>query len=166
MNSMISSYSVASMASTAQDTDSPTLPAAHISSLATSKTASIGSKNYLKLGAPPKKNPRRAMHRVTSVGLGITIREDAIDEGKENDSPKQNVLTTDAQGLREGRRSSGNQGRDAALGKPKLGPVSELVAEHTRQADRKSAESLGLYDKDGFLRSSPERDVPKRSLRM
>jgi hypothetical protein len=100
--------------------------------------------------------------------LGVEIREDDIDEGKENQEP-----TPVSSGLRETRKS-GNMGRDTrdlsrGSSKSKLGTVSELIADSKRESKRKSVESVGLYDKDGFLNSSPDasgREAKGRCLRM
>ncbi|CAM1508017.1 Fc.00g048650.m01.CDS01 [Cosmosporella sp. VM-42] len=163
MNSMISSYSLASVASVPSETESPTLTGLRGGDIATaSKSGSIGRQNYLNLGTSAKRHSRgRSINR---VGLGIEIREDESDEGKENHSLDQK--TPRAQGLREGRRSIGNQARDSLVGKVKLGPVSELVARHKREENRQSVQSLGLYDKDGFLKSSPDGEATGRCLRM
>ena len=160
MNSMLSSYSVASITSTVQDdADSPTLAALRGGGFVTASTRS-SRHNYLNLGtSPPKlRVPRvRSSARVNHSDLGIEIREDDLDESSPDEDA--NMMTPRAnnrQGLREGRRSSGNQGRGSMVGEnAKLETVGELKAELQKEAKRKSAESMGLYDAEGFLRSSP-----------
>ncbi|KAF4995150.1 hypothetical protein FGRMN_5288 [Fusarium graminum] len=185
MNSMVSSYSTTSLASTVNEPDSPTLPMLNLTSSfsqrgtnpATPRT-STGRQNYLNLGSPNKSSPGSAVPPVPTrqlpqsrsgrSNLGVEIREDDIEEGKENQEP-----LSLSSGLRETRRNVnlGRDTRDLSRGssKTKLGTVSELVAESKRESKRRSAESTGLYDKDGFLKSSPiasARETKGRSLRM
>lgn len=157
MNSMVSSYSVTSLTSTVPtENDSPTLPILRGGGFATASTRS-SRHNYLNLGTSPPKlrvSRVRSSARSNHPGLGIEIREDELDESPPNPSSSSIPMARRdlPQGLREGRRSSGNQGRASMVeGRPKLGTVGELRAE----MQRKSAESVGLYDKEGFLRSSP-----------
>ncbi|KAM5344974.1 hypothetical protein ACJ41O_010836 [Fusarium nematophilum] len=198
MNSMISSYSSTSMASSSfNEPDSPTLPVL-TSNFSRARTISnprmstaSGRQNYLNMGSP-KKNasgsvsvppvPTRPLppSRSSRSNLGVEIREDDIEDAKENGPelkmPRLEVAT--ATGLRETQRS-GNLGRDTrdsllttrTTGKTKLGAVSELVVVESRGVvQRQSAESIGLYDKDGFLKSSPPdmagREAKGRCLRM
>ncbi|KAM0223348.1 hypothetical protein ACHAQD_003540 [Fusarium lateritium] len=186
MNSMVSSYSTNSLASSVNEPDSPTLPMLNLTSSfsrrganpATPRTSTSGRQNYLNLASPNKSTsgsvvppmPTRPLPQSRSgrSNLGVEIREDDIDVGKENQEP-----LSLSSGLRETRRGM-NQGwdtRDSSRGssKTKLGTVSELVAESKRESKRMSVESTGLYDKDGFLRSSPiaaARETKGRSLRM
>lgn len=159
MNSMVSSYSVTSMASTVPtENDSPTLPALRGGGFATTSTRS-SRHNYLNLGtSPPKLRVKRVRSsaRGNHPDLGIEIREDEMDDSPPEQSsssiPMPRRELPQPQGLREGRRSSGNQGRASMLEtRFRLGAVGEME----REGKRKSAESLGLYDKEGFLRSSP-----------
>lgn len=182
MNSMVSSYSGNSLGSTVNEPDSPTLPMLNLTSSfsrrtinpVTPRASTSGRQNYLNLGSPNKNSsgsvvppmPTRPLpqSRSNRSNLGIEIREDDIDEGKENQEP-----SSTSSGLRETRRSA-NMGRDArnlsqALSKTKLGTVSELIAESKRDSKRKSVDSIGLYDADGFLKSSPV-DAKGRCLRM
>ncbi|RGP78003.1 hypothetical protein FLONG3_3838 [Fusarium longipes] len=186
MNSMISSYSANSLGSSTNEPDSPTLPMLNLTSSfsrrhtspATPRASASGRQNYLNLGSPNKNGsgsvatpmPTRPLpsSRSTRSNLGVEIREDDIDEGKENQEP-----TPVSSGLRETRKS-GNMGRDTrdvsrGSSKSKLGTVSELIAESKRESMRKSVESVGLYDKDGFLDSSPDtagREAKGGCLRM
>ncbi|KAF9774916.1 hypothetical protein IL306_007039 [Fusarium sp. DS 682] len=182
MNSMVSSYSGNSLGSSVNEPDSPTLPMLNLTSSfsrrtinpVTPRASTSGRQNYLNLGSPNKNSsgsvvppmPTRALPQSCSVrsNLGVEIREDDIDEGKENQEP-----ASTSSGLRETRRSA-NMGRDSrdlsrAPSKSKLGTVSELIAESKRDSKRKSVESIGLYDADGFLKSSPV-DTKGRCLRM
>jgi hypothetical protein len=182
MNSMVSSYSGNSLASSVNEPDSPTLPMLNLTSSfsrrtinpVTPRVSMSGRQNYLNLGSPNKNSsgsvvppmPTRPLpqSRSNRSNLGVEIREDDIDEGKENQEP-----SSTSSGLRETRRST-NMGRDTrdlsrASSKTKLGTVSELIAESKRDSKRKSVESIGLYDADGFLKSSPV-DAKGRCLRM
>ncbi|KAJ4322224.1 hypothetical protein N0V84_004938 [Fusarium piperis] len=182
MNSMVSSYSATSMASSHNEPDSPTLPNPLNSTFSRGRLTSnprmstSGRQNYLNLGSPRKSlsgavsaaTPTRPIppSKSSRSNLGVEIREDEVDAGKENQGPELKVPRLDvATGLRETRRS-GNLGRDTrdsilttrATGKTKLGALSK------REVQRQSVESLGLYDKDGFLKASPENKG--RCLRM
>lgn len=179
MNSMVSSYSVASIASTrGGDNDSPTLPALRGGGFSPnrshSKIGKIGRKNYLNVGggiggssspAPSKKRSTRgSTRRSNATGLGIEVREVNEDEdaGKENQSRDLKIPRIEiTSGLRIDVSRQPSKG-----GRPKRNPVDDLVAEHRRHAHRDSMDSLGLYDKDGFLMSSPEREARGRCLRM
>ncbi|KAM0561684.1 hypothetical protein ACHAPJ_002853 [Fusarium lateritium] len=186
MNSVVSSYSANSLASSINEPDSPTLPTLNLTSSfsrsrvnpVTPRLSMSGRQNYLNLGSPNKSSPASAVppmptrplppSRSTRSNLGVEIREDDFEDGKENHEPP-----SLSSGLRETRRS-GNMGRDArdlslAPSKSKLGTVSELIAEGKRESKRKSVESVGLYDKEGFLKSSPDtsgREAKGRCLRM
>jgi hypothetical protein len=49
----------------------------------------------------------------------------------------------------------------------KLTPVEQFIAAEQREDfHRASIDSLGLYDNQGFLLSSPERDAKRRGLRV
>ncbi|KAM6512408.1 hypothetical protein FSOLCH5_010122 [Fusarium solani] len=182
MNSMVSSYSATSMASSYNEPDSPTLPNPLNSTFSRGRLTSnprvstSGRQNYLNLGSPRKSlsgavsaaTPTRPIppSKSSRSNLGVEIREDEADAGKENQGPELKVPRLDvATGLRETRRS-GNLGRDTrdsilttrATGKTKVGALSK------KEAQRQSVESLGLYDKDGFLKASPENKG--RCLRM
>ncbi|KAL4722847.1 hypothetical protein ACLX1H_010085 [Fusarium chlamydosporum] len=179
MNSIVSSYSANSLGSSTNEPDSPTLPMLNLTSSFTRRgtgpatpRTSTGRQNYLNLGSPNKSTPgsvatpmpSRSLppSRSTRSNLGVEIREDDIEEGKENQEP-----TPLSSGLREARKNV-NMGRDSrdlsrASGKAKLGIVTELVAGNKLENKRKSVESVGLYDKDGFLASSP--DAPGREAK-
>ncbi|SCO82285.1 uncharacterized protein FRV6_06498 [Fusarium oxysporum] len=182
MNSMVSSYSGNSLGSSVNEPDSPTLPMLNLTSSfsrrtinpVTPRASMSGRQNYLNLGSPNKNSsgsvvppmPTRPLpqSRSNRSNLGVEIREDDIDEGKENQEP-----SSTSSGLGETRRSA-NMGRDTrdlsrAPSKTKLGTVSELIAESKRDSKRKSVDSIGLYDADGFLKSSPV-DAKGRCLRM
>ncbi|KAM0240416.1 hypothetical protein ACHAPO_002314 [Fusarium lateritium] len=188
MNSMVSSYSGQSLGSSTNEPDSPTLPVLNLTSSfsrrhtspATPRGSTSGRQNYLNLGSPNKNSsgsvatpmPIRPLpaSRSARSNLGVEIREDDIEDGKENQEP-----TPVSSGLRETRRNvnvnMGRDSRDLSRGssKSKLGTVSELIADNKRESKRKSVESVGLYDKDGFLNSSPDasgRETKGRCLRM
>ncbi|KAK7432440.1 hypothetical protein QQZ08_001005 [Neonectria magnoliae] len=162
MNSMVSSYSVASVASSLYSKgDSPTLPELRNSPpRSSSRTNNMGRQKYLSLGiSPPKKNAGAGRPLLTSRGsLGVRFCEDDFDGGKENVGPDFRSPRLDVSipsgGLREARRSS-NLGRDSLITSlSKLGTVDELGID---QHHRGSVESIGMYDNEGFLKSSPER---------
>ncbi|EHK41871.1 hypothetical protein TRIATDRAFT_322024 [Trichoderma atroviride IMI 206040] len=192
MNSMISTYSVASLASTvAGEGDSPTLPASLSSSgagLTASRsirigTASIGSRHYLNIGSETRRSmivtgsrrygPRRSLHRRAetyhygkeNLGLGLRlscIMDETID-----------VVTQDVVAQEEGDAIDGDnlveiiEGIPSVVLSQKLTPVEQLIAAEQRQNfHRASMDSLELYDNDGFLLSSPERDAKRRGVRV
>ncbi|PNP53471.1 hypothetical protein THARTR1_06165 [Trichoderma harzianum] len=190
MNSVLSTYSVASLASTvAGEGDSPTLPASLSTSgsgaLAKSRsirfsTANIGSKHYLNVGntksmVTSRYSTRGARHRHLETchygndfqGLGLRlscILDEALDP-----EPQVQVQQRQTQSLNLGYNKPSVEiieGISPKMLKPKISPVEELIeAEQQLDLRRMSIESLGLYDKDGFLLSSPERDAKKKRLR-
>ncbi|KAK4067020.1 uncharacterized protein Triagg1_8020 [Trichoderma aggressivum f. europaeum] len=188
MNSVLSTYSVASLASTvAGDGDSPTLPASLSSSgsgaLAKSRSvrfssANIGSKHYLNVGntksmVTSRYSTRGTRHRRSETcyygkdfqGLGLRL-SCILDEALDSDPQQQQRQT---QSLNLGYNKPGVEiieGISPKVLKQKFGPVEELIeAEEQLNLRRLSIESLGLYDKDGFLLSSPERDAKKKRIR-
>ncbi|KAH7165786.1 hypothetical protein EDB81DRAFT_638987 [Dactylonectria macrodidyma] len=183
MNSMISSYSVASMTSSAYEPESPTLPTLRGGgcppSRPNSKADTIARKSYLSLGTPPKcegkTGVRSSSGRLLSAshtfrgGLAVEIREDDLDEvheihDKDLKTPRVDVSNPTG-ALREARRAS-NQGRESLhTSMLKLG----TVAEHHHDMGRVSPDSSGEYDEDGFLKGSPEvseKDLKGLYLRM
>lgn len=183
MNSVLSTYSVASLASTvAGEGDSPTIPVSLSSGgLTQSRSvlfgpASIGSRHYLNVGntrsvasgGSHRYGPRGSRHRRAetchygkdSQGLGLRL-SCILDE----------ALDIDMQRHTQSLHLVGERGMEIIEGIPprvlnqKFGPVEELIAAE-QNLHRASVESLGLYDKDGFLLSSPERDAKRRGLRI
>jgi hypothetical protein len=77
---------------------------------------------------------------------------------KENRKPGTQAMTP---GLRES-GSGGNVSRESSQTRrgAKMGLANGVERENGKQSGRKrdSMESLGLYDADGFLRYSPDRD--------
>ncbi|KAM0452228.1 hypothetical protein ACHAPV_008746 [Trichoderma viride] len=190
MNSMISTYSVASLNPTVAEGDSPTLPTSLSGSLTASRsirfgTASIGSRNYLNIGSETRRSmivtgsrrygPRRSLHRRAEtyhygkedLGLGLGLRLSCImDETID-------VVTQDVVAQEEEDATNGDNLVEIIEGIPsvvlsrKLTPVEQLIAAEQRQNfPRASLDSLGLYDNDGFLLSSPERDAKRRGVRV
>ncbi|PON26884.1 hypothetical protein TGAM01_v204385 [Trichoderma gamsii] len=195
MNSMISTYSVASLASTvAGEGDSPTLPASLSGSgtgLTASRsirfgTASIGSRHYLNIGNNTRRSmvvagsnnrygPRRSLHRRAktyhygkeNLGLGLGLRlscimdetidvvtQDVVAQEEEEDAIDGDDLVEIIEGI------------PSVVLRQKLTPVEQLIAAEQRQNfHRASIDSLGLYDNDGFLLSSPDRDAKRRGVR-
>ncbi|KAL6875498.1 hypothetical protein HDV57DRAFT_503308 [Trichoderma longibrachiatum] len=192
MNSVLSTYSVASIASTVAEGDSPTLPASLSGSgsgLAKSRSvlfgpASIGSRHYLNVGntrslassGSRRFGARGSRHRRAEtcyygkdsssqgLGVGLGLRLACIvDEPVDVDPQRrtQSLVCDPGMEILEGVVPP------RGLLSQKLGPVEELIAaEQSLDAHRASVESLGLYDKDGFLISSPERDAKRRGLRI
>ncbi|KAK0383645.1 hypothetical protein NLU13_9556 [Sarocladium strictum] len=188
MNSMISSYSAASIASTTLgEMESAAIPALRGGGFSPSRSQSraslLGKKNYLSIGDHSPKKKTVSPHQRTNSKKSLKATEDNSPE-KENKghgikvSRKTENGSTDSpnSGLREAKCSSGPRSRAvsrensaSARGSPvsrkekkRLNPVDELVSEDKRLS-RVSVDSLGLYDKDGFLVGSPERE---KCLRM
>ncbi|KAL6879067.1 hypothetical protein J3F83DRAFT_724944 [Trichoderma novae-zelandiae] len=187
MNSVLSTYSVASMASTVAEGDSPTLPASLSGgggALAKSRSilfgpASIGSRHYLNVGntrslasgGSRRYGLRGSRHRRAETcyygkdgqGLGLRLScivDETLDVDPQRRAQSVSLVYDTGMEVIEGVPSS------RGLLSHKLGPVEELIAaEQKYDMNRASVESLGLYDKDGFLLSSPERDARRRGLR-
>ncbi|KAL7922444.1 hypothetical protein ACQKWADRAFT_292468 [Trichoderma austrokoningii] len=203
MNSMISTYSVASLASTAAgEGDSPTLPASLSGSgagLTASRsirfgTASIGSRHYLNIGSNTTRRsmivtgsrrygPRRSHHRRAEtyhygkdnlgLGLGLGLRLSCImDETidvvtREEDEEEDDDDAVDVDDVVRERALEIIEGIPSVVLSQKLTPVEQFLAAEQRQNfHRSSIDSLGLYDNDGFLLSSPERDAKRRGVRV
>ena len=219
MNSLVSSYSQASVASsTTSDVDSPTLPSltsfngggGGTGVIAPRTQKAIGSKHYLNISKGPTSSNKSApnLHKVGSGSrlptlakaesegmlkpkrpmksalrkpkLTQTPQRSPADGGKENrgvkdaktpvagPSPRVKDLRERASRESTPTGPSPKSSPASQLPKPKAGPVKTLLAhEKRRQEKRESVESLGLYDQDGFLLSSPDRDVrrPAAGLR-
>lgn len=133
----------------------------------------------------PAKNPRRSMGNVSSLVQRFTQQQREamqkdLDSGKENAGlgivrpPSRN----EGQVLQESRSLGSTPARDAQpqqqqqqqlpmLKRVKNPVIAELAAAERRKNEKRgSADTLGLYDKDGFLLPSPEREVTKKLLRM
>lgn len=189
MNSVLSTYSVASLASAiGEEGDSPTLPASLSSSgsgaLAKSRsirfsTANIGSKHYLNVGntksmVTSRYSTRGARHRRSETchygkdfqGLGLRL-SCILDEALDSEPQMQMQRQTQSLNLSYNKPSVEIiEGISPKMLKQKISPVEELIeAEPQLDLRRMSIESLGLYDNDGFLLSSPERDAKKKRLR-
>ncbi|RFU81241.1 hypothetical protein TARUN_988 [Trichoderma arundinaceum] len=187
MNSVLSTYSVASLASTvAGEGDSPTIPASLSGSgggLIKSRSVlfgpgSIGSRHYLNVGntrsmivgGSHRYGPRGSRHRRAETyhygkenqGLGLRlscIMDETLDLALQEDTQGANIVCEPPMEVIEG--------IPTGVLNHKLGPVEELIAADYRlHQHRASVESLGLYDKDGFLISSPERDAKRKGLRL
>lgn len=185
MNSMVSSYSVASGTSSVYgDPESPTLPALRgggfSPSRSKSRTDSMGRQNYLSLGSPPKteggagrplSGPRpMSGGRSSSLGRplptsrgsrgnlgGVEIREDDFEEGKENHGLDFKMPRIDVSIPNGALREAR---RSSNQGRESLlMSMSKLgtVAEHQHDMARSSVDSSGTHDEEGFLKNSPER---------
>jgi hypothetical protein len=190
MNSFVSSYSVASVASTYFSAaggggadDAATLPALRgggfSPSRSNSKNALAASRNYLGLNAPRNKGSSAQQQQQQQRQPGnstptlVVHKDQSTGTGKENENiglglssmPADRSATVEVGHVRRGQ---------ANLMVPSAGDVSRetrgLAAAATAvdPSKRESVETLGLYDSDGFLLNSPERDALGKSgqLRM
>lgn len=188
MNSVASSYSVASVASIIGDTlgESPTLHSLRGGGFPPSGTNSkneknetTGMRNYLNLGGSgqlqgkgsssgqrkeqlqqrPQQRPQQRQSRhgrnQSRSGIPICMDRKGKSDGKENHAPSQRTVRFEVpsgSGLREGR-----QGLNLV---PPLASSTRNTAGMTAaELQRASVDSVGLYDKDGFLKNSPDRDA-------
>lgn len=160
---------------------------------ATRKPVQMGSKHYLNIskgvhakshstGQPyvQPKNPRRNLGSLRQNKADSPKAVAAVaDQGKENEGVpvRRTSRSEGSPGLRDSPRGA-NQARDTAS-VPTMQPlsqpprkavrtlVSDIVARERRTEDKRtSADSLGMYDKDGFLIPSPDRETHKKTLRM
>ncbi|KAI6785021.1 uncharacterized protein J7T54_008115 [Emericellopsis cladophorae] len=177
MNSVVSSYSVASMASSCGGIDrSPTITSLRGGGFSpdrpNSKNASDGRRNYLSMGGQNSPKRNNSSHRRGQSHSGIPIRADKIQVDmsaaeKENRGPPTTGprvrfdLSASTNALRDGRD------RRSGLAPPQLvaSRVEAIATEERRRANRWSADSLGLYDQDGFLKGSPDRDAVAKAGR-
>jgi hypothetical protein len=193
MNSFVSSYSVASVASTyfsaagggGGGDDAATLPAMRgggfSPSRSNSKNALAASRNYLGLNATknkgastPQQQQQQQQQQQRQPGSGtptlVVLKDQSTGTGKENENvglglssmPADRSSTIEVGHVRRGQTN---------LMVPSAGDVpreTRGLAAATNSSKRESVETLGLYDKDGFLLNSPERDALGKSgqLRM
>ncbi|KAL7945460.1 hypothetical protein V8C42DRAFT_357881 [Trichoderma barbatum] len=183
MNSVLSTYSVASLASTvAAEGGSPTLPSSRSRGCGLPASRSvrfapdnIGSKHYLNVGNPKsmasrRHGPRGSRHRRAETcyygtdSQGLSQRLSCIVDEALDDLQLQRHTQSLNLGYKPGMEII--EGIPQRVLNQKFGPVEELIAaEQQQNLHRASIESLGLYDKDGFLISSPERDTKRRGLK-
>lgn len=193
MNSMISNYSAASTAlGEFESPVLPHLRGGVFPSTARQSRVSMGKKSYLSIGdySPKKKTVAQQHQRTNSKKSLKGKNEEENNSGKENEGRgfkasrvgSENGSPAMSGALRESRRTSGVRTpvksaaalarENSARGSPtprtrerkRLNPVEQLAAGEKKMSPRrKSIDSLGLYDKDGFLVGSPERE---RCLRM
>ena len=193
MNSFVSSYSAASMASFFGETlaESSTLTSLRGGGFSPTTddaaTEAAGKRNYLNLGrrslSPAKEKRKRSSmvepqvkreqppprprsgHARTQSRWSIPVLRDIKDHdgGKENRAPNPRTVRFDIPS------GPGLRGGHPIVNLPP--PTSTSPTRNTRgmtpvQVKRSSADSLGLYDKDGFLKSSPERDAAAKAGRL
>lgn len=117
--------------------------------------------------------PRRSLHRRAEtyhygkedLGLGLGLRlscimDETIDVVTQDVVAQEEEDATDGENLVEI-----IEGIPSVVLSRKLTPVEQLIAAEQRQNfPRASLDSLGLYDNDGFLLSSPERDAKRRGV--
>ncbi|KFH46588.1 hypothetical protein ACRE_026390 [Hapsidospora chrysogenum ATCC 11550] len=184
MDSIVSSYSVASVASLSGGTlsESPTLPSLRGGGFAPdSKSEAVGKRNYLKLGgaSQSKRNgsssgqrqeqqqSSSSSHNGRNPGRSsIPVRSDKDKKGggKENQGTNARTVRFDVpsgSGLREGRHGANLAPPSSPRGTARN--TGEMTA---AQLQRASVDSLGLYDQDGFLKNSPDGDAVARGGRL
>lgn len=184
MDSMVSSYSLASIASTIAETPSlPNLSNGFLSGGTAYKPGAISSRHYFNIGqtSPKNRTPGGAVGGACGRTTPIREQESHASPNKENEGqassgvrmPRIDVTSASPlAGLRQTSPRGLNSGRESptpASGVPKPRPVQELLdkEEQAKRSSRDSVDSLGLYDKDGFLIASPDRATVKgRWLRM
>lgn len=161
MNSRLSTYSTISQTSTAAEDLEHSRPARRSGSISPTRPS---SRHYLNLsGANPNRrspvNTQKVRRNRASLVLAAPVEgteERSYD--KENRKPGTQAMTP---GLRES-GSGGNVSRESSQTRrgAKMGLANGVERENGKQSGRKrdSMESLGLYDADGFLRYSPDRD--------
>ncbi|KAH6893154.1 hypothetical protein B0T10DRAFT_592095 [Thelonectria olida] len=175
MNSMVSTYSVASASSsTYNESESPTVPNLRGGGFSPSKSGgrpgSIGQHNYLSLGTPPKRASGAGRSLPNSARTsrvnpsGVDIRLDDNSDRRENNSTDFKIPRVDAYlpvgPLRESRSNSGNLGFEsitpAKANRASIEEEMEII-EPSALDRRMIRDSLGMYDKKAFLRSSRNR---------
>lgn len=190
MNSIVSSTSVASLASTAfarsvsggsdiiVGGESPSIPTLRGGGFAptrtNSKVARAAGRNYLSLGGHGKgdraalKHHSRGGHARSQSALPVRSTM-AVDKENKGLGVMTMRLDVPTRGLRE----AGRAGNATPLLPPieTLDKASEDIIVEDIDAEEKrrkheGAESLGFYDKDGFLMSSPERESIARGGRL
>ncbi|KFA46509.1 hypothetical protein S40293_04257 [Stachybotrys chartarum IBT 40293] len=161
MNSRLSTYSNISQTSTAAGDLEPSRPARRSGSISPTRPS---SRYYLNLsgGNPNRRSPVNTQkvrrNRASPVPATPVEGTEERSHGKENRKPSTQATTP---GLRES-GSGGNISRESSQTRrgAKMGLAHGVERENGKRSRRKrdSMESLGLYDADGFLRYSPDRD--------
>lgn len=123
----------------------------------------------------PRYGPRRSLHRRAetyhygkdNLGLGLGLRLSCIVD-ETIDVVTQNVVTQEEEDAIDGDNLVEIiEGIPSVVLSRKLTPVEQFIAAEQRQSfHRASIDSLELYDNDGFLLSSPERDAKRRGVRV
>ncbi|PHH70006.1 hypothetical protein CDD82_7390 [Ophiocordyceps australis] len=183
MNSLVSTYSAASMTSTAvggQVADSPTLPsiftlnATPTSRPAAARTGAIGSRHYLSIGqgnaAAASRHCLAQSKTMASLDAAssptLSEQEHAQGEGKENEGHAALRCSRGPEGGAVGLRETSRRERRSLAPTPQSPPEAILAAQRLRRVlpavelavdERRSIDSLDMYDKDGFLIPSPDR---------
>ncbi|KAH8720542.1 hypothetical protein HC256_000933 [Beauveria bassiana] len=106
----------------------------------------------------PAKNPRRSLGNVGSM----VERYQQKGPDKEADNGKENA----GLGISLPAPASPPTTTTMTTTRPPRNPAVAELAAAQRREKRGSVDSLGLYDKDGFLLPSPERELHKKLLRM
>lgn len=181
MNSVVSSYSVASVASTVfgddtNENETPTLPALRGGGFSPDRTQSKnvkdGKKNYLNVGGQGSvkgkgKGKGRSGHSRSNSRSSIPVKKDTKGVAQQSEDEKENQ----GLGLRvrfelPSPRRSPNGPRTAMRSPTRMPLKDEEKEKERRRKQRESGESLGLYDQDGFLKSSPDRDAVAKGGRL
>ncbi|PHH65628.1 hypothetical protein CDD81_1714 [Ophiocordyceps australis] len=193
MNSLVSTYSAASMTSTAvggQVADSPTLPSIFaVNPTPTGRPAAprpgaIGSRHYLSIGQGNATAASRhcLAQSKTMASLDaassptLSEKEHPQGEGKENQGHAAVRSPRGPEGGAVGLRETPRRENRSLAPTPQSPPEAILAAQRLRRVlpgveltaeERRSIDSLGMYDKDGFLIPSPDREGGgRRCLRM
>jgi hypothetical protein len=191
-NSVVSSYSVASVASTVvDDGDSPTLPDIFngkvIPPRQVPKPGAMGARHYLNIGktSHPKHKSMMSLGKTGSKSSrhkrnqsdGLAANSSGGKRDKENQDD--NEQQQEPQRPRGPRRIPTNGPKETSASAPvsrapsskhsmklKQGAVADFLA-RDKSGKRDSLDSLGLYDHEGFLLPSPDREARRsRGLRM
>ncbi|PNH47897.1 hypothetical protein VD0004_g574 [Verticillium dahliae] len=174
MTPQVSAYSVASSAATAADDVADLCGGGFSPERSNSRAGRAGRQNYLSMGTPSPKSRngiRSNRNSVKGRPASVAPKMNSLEE-KENGESTVPVLTRG--GLKGSLRTAESPKRRLSV---RFAEVKEPIfvdalempeddaeevsrgRERTRTPtrNRASADSLGLYDKDGFLMSSPER---------
>lgn len=183
MNSQISSYSTATSAYSTNSNESPALPSLERGFVSHKKKKS-GSKHYLSLNTPPRSSVVSSKHEDEGVAMEehiedaipvIDIEEDSDsfireeEEEESNDTRPRLTINTDVYRTPTKQIITLKDIEDGSV--VVASSLPRRMAEEKQDSagrgstGRRSEDSLGLYDKDGFLLSSPERGSPVKKKR-
>lgn len=172
MNSMVSTCSVASVASSTCNDESPTVPglrgAGYSPTRSSARASNIGQHHYLSLGTPSKREsgPGRSLPsdaRISRVNPAGDDLGEGNGHGREMNSVDFRVRRVDASLLAAPRSSDDTGIRTAPRVMSNRDSMDELEVIEPSGLDRRIIrDSLGMYDKKGFVRSSVRREMMRR----